>query len=121
MHLKFIARIEVKPLGETSDFFHPLALSKGTGKIELSSKSDDSGLYWTTKVTATLLHDDAMLHEPCIVRVRLTDGYYIVGTTDIPARPEVKEGVLTEFTLDYKSKTKPAMVAKVLFIAPDCE
>ncbi len=99
-------------------------MSKGTGKIEMSSKSDDNGHYWVTtagKVTATLLQDEELLHEPCIVRVRLRDCYYIIGTEDIPARPVVKEGVLTELTLEYRSKSKPVSVPQVLSTTPDCE
>ena len=115
-HLKFVISIGISPLIPKLMplSFRELDFSKGTGQIELSSKTDESGHYWITKVTATLLHDDVLLHEPCIVRVELRDCHYIIGTEDIPARPTVKEGVLTDFTLEYKSKSKPEAVLNVL-------
>jgi hypothetical protein len=107
MLLKFIVSIGVKPHNDTTDSFHELALSKGTGRLGFSSKTDDNGHYWITKVTATLLHDDELLHEPCIMRVELMDCYYIIGTADIPVFPAVNEEVLTGLTVEHKSKWKP--------------
>ncbi len=118
---KFIAKIAVKSAADSSDYFHELPLSKGSGLIEMSSTNDENGELWTTKVTAKLLRDAAALHEPCIVCVRLLDCFYIIGTEDVPTSPTVKEGVLTDFTLEYKSKTKPVAIKKVLLISPDGE
>ncbi len=110
MHLKFITGIGVKPLDGPANYFHELPLSKGTGKIEFSSKNDESGHYWITRLTATLLRDDETLHEPCIVRADLMDCHYVIGTVDLPVFPDVKEGVLTELTIEHKTKTKPVAI-----------
>jgi hypothetical protein len=79
------------------------------------------GLYWNTKVSAKLLNDVPLLHDPCIIKVRLRDSFYIIGTEDMPARPLIKEGDLLEFTVEYKTKSHPKATKKVLSIAPDCE
>lgn len=122
MQQKFIARIGVKAWDDPSDFFQELPLSKGNPRsLEISSKEDDKGLLWTTKLTATLLHDVLLLHQPCIIKVRLRDRYYILGTTDLPTRPTIKEGDLCEITLEYKTRKHPEAIKKVLSIAPDCE
>jgi hypothetical protein len=110
MLLKFIVGIWAKPHADPSNNFRELAMSKGTGEIEFSSKTDDNGHYWITRITATLLHDEDILHEPCIVRVDLMDCHYMIGTADLPVFPVVKEGVLTDMTIEYKSKTKPVAI-----------
>ncbi len=122
MKQKFISRIGVKAWNDPSDFFMELPLSKVSPRsIEISSKEDNNGRYWTTKVSATLLGDVILLHEPCIIKVRLTTGYYILGTEDLPCHPTVKEDELCEFSLEYKTKYRPCPVKKVLSIAPDCD
>ncbi|MEG2063513.1 MAG: hypothetical protein RRY23_00080 [Alistipes sp.] len=122
MSQKFIALIGVKAWNNTSEFFQELPLSKKSPRsIEITSKEDDNGLYWNTKVSAKLINDVPLLHEPCIIKVRLRDCYYILGTEDMPARPLVKEDDLLDFTLEYKTKTRPTATKKVLSIAPDCE
>ncbi len=122
MKQKFIARIGVKAWNDPSEFFMELPLSKVNPRsIEITPKEDDNGRYWTTKVSATLLGDVILLHEPCIIKVRLMTGYYILGTEEMPCRPLVKENELCEFTLEYKTKNPPQLVKKVLSIAPDCD
>lgn len=122
MKQKFISRIGVKAWNDPSEFFMELPLSKTNPRsIEIIPKEDDNGKYWTTKVSATLLGDVMLLHEPCIIKVRLTTGYYILGTEEMPCRPLVKESDLCEFTLEYKTKTPPQPIKKVLSIAPDCD
>lgn len=122
MRQKFIARIGVKAWNDTTGFFQELPLSKtNTRTIEITSKEDDNGLFWNTKVTAKLLNDVPLLHDPCIIKVRLRDRYYILGTEDMPARPLIKEDDLLDFTLEYKTKAYPKATKKVLSIAPDCE
>lgn len=122
MYQKFIARIEVKAWNDTTDFFQELPLSKGHSRsIEIISKEDDNGLFWTVKVTATLRNDIILLHNPCIMKVRLLDRFYIIGTPECPAHVTVKEDVLTELTLEYKTKSKPKANKKVLSIAPECD
>lgn len=122
MQHKFIARIGVKAWNDPSEFFQELPLSKTNSRsIEISSKEDDNGLLWTTKVSAKLKSDVFLLHQPCIIMVRLRDCYYILGTTDIPARPTIKEGDLVDFSLEYQTKLRPQAIKKVLSIAPDCE
>lgn len=122
MPQKFIARIGVKAWNDPSEFFQELPISKtGPRTIEISSKEDDSGLYWNTKVTVKLLNDVPLLHDPCIIMVRLRDCYYIIGTKDMPARPLIKEGDLLDLTLEHKTKSYPKATKKVLSIAPNCE
>lgn len=122
MRQKFISRIGVKAWNDPTETYRELPLSKANPRsIEITSKEDDNGKYWTTKVTATLLGDVVLLHEPCIVKVRLTTGFYILGTEDMPCRPLVKEGDLCEFTLELKTKTPPKLIKKVLSIAPYCD
>lgn len=122
MRQKFISRIGVKAWNDPTETYQELPLSKANPRsIEITSKEDDNGKYWTTKVTATLLGDVVLLHEPCIVKVRLTTGFYILGTEDMPCRPLVKEGDLCEFTLVLKTKTPPKLIKKVLSIAPYCD
>lgn len=122
MKQKFISQIRVKAWNDPSETYQELPLSKTSPRsIEIASKEDDNGKYWTTKVTATLLGDVVLLHDPCIVKVRLTTGYYILGTEDMPCRPLMKESELCEFTLELKTKTPPRFIKKVLSIAPDCD
>ena len=122
MPQKFIARIGVKAWNDTSGFFQELPLSKTSPRtIDITSKEDNNGLYWNTKVSAKLLNDVPLLHDPCIIKVRLRDSFYIIGTEDMPARPLIKEGDLLEFTVEYKTKSHPKATKKVLSIAPDCE
>lgn len=122
MKQKFIARIGAKAWNDPSNFFRDLPLSKVSPRsIKITPKEDDNGTYWTTKVTATLLSNVELLHQPCIIKIRLTTGYYILGTKDLPCRPLVKEGELCEFTLEYKTKNPPRPIKKVLSIAPGCE
>ncbi len=121
MRQKLILRLGVKAWNDTSGFFQELPLSKTSPRtIDITSKEDDSGLYWNTKVSARLLNDVPLLHDPCIIKVRLRDSYYILGTEELPARPLVKEGDLLDFTLEYKSKSRPQAIKKVLSIAPGC-
>lgn len=122
MPQKFIARIGVKAWNDASEFFQELPLSKTSPRtIEIISKEDDNGLYWITKVSVKLLNDVPLLHDPCIIKVRLRDRFYILGSADMPARPLIKEDDLLEFTLEYKTKAHPKAIKKVLSIAPDCE
>lgn len=121
MPRKTIVRLGVKAASDTDAFYQELPLSPGSAAIEISSKKESAGLLWTTKITAKLVRDVILLHEPCIFKVRTTDAYYIIGTADLPAQPTIKEEHLAAITLEYKSKTKPAEHKKVLFIAPDME
>ncbi|WP_418413693.1 hypothetical protein [Alistipes sp.] len=121
MRQKLILRLGVKAWNDTSGFFQELPLSKTSPRtIDITSKEDDNGLYWNTKLSAKLLNDVPLLHDPCIIKVRLRDSYYILGTEELPARPLVKEGDLLDFTLEYKSKSRPQAIKKVLSIAPGC-
>lgn len=122
MQQKLIARIGVKAHRDPSDFFQELPLSTANNRtIEISSKTDTNGTVWTTKISATLKHDVMLLHEPCIIKVRCLDRYYILGTEELPCRPTVKEGDLVDLTVEYKTKERPKPVKKVLSIAPDCD
>lgn len=118
--MKFIAKIGFKPYNDKEDIFIELPISKGSGEIKFELKSDANGSYWTTKVTAKLLREVAPIYEPCIIKVRLTDSYYILGTEDIPVVPTIKEEDLIELSIEYKSKIKPEAIKKVLSIAPEC-
>lgn len=121
MQQKFIARLEAKAHDDPSDFFHELPLSKVNKRtIEISSKKDANGTLWTTKVTASLRHDVDLLHNPCILCVRCDDRFYILGTTDLPCQPTIKEGDLVDLTVEIKTKCRPKAIRKVLSIAPDC-
>ncbi len=100
---------------DTDDLFQELSISGGSATIEISSKDDSSGRYWITKVTAKLVCSNILLTEPCVVLVRLRDGQYIIGTDDIPAKPTIKEGVITEMELEYRSVTMPIPIKKVLY------
>lgn len=111
----------IKAASDTEDLFQELPLSPGSAAIEISSKKEAAGLLWTTKITAKLVRDVILLHEPCIIHVRTTDGYYIIGTPDLPAQPTSKEEHLVALTLEYKSKIKPVEQKKVLFVAPGLE
>lgn len=122
MYQKFIARIEVKAWDDPSEFFRELPLSAASNRsIEISSKEEDNGLIWTIKVTAKLKDDVPLLHDPCIIKVRLRDRYYIIGTRDVPARPTIKEGELLDLSVEYRTKTYPPAIKKVLSIDPDCD
>lgn len=122
MYQKFIARIGVKAWDDPSEFFQELPLSAANKRsIEISSKEEDSGLGWTVKITAKLRADVILLHAPCIIKVRLRDCYYLIGTPDLPAHPTTKEGELIDLTVEYKTKTYPAAIKKVLSYNPDCE
>lgn len=122
MQPKLIARIGVKAWNDTSEFFQELPLSKTNPRtIEITSKQTTDGMLWTTKVTAMLTDEAILLHEPCIIKIRLKDVYFILGTRDRPILPTIKEGDLIELTAEYKSKEPPLKVKKVLSIAPGCE
>lgn len=121
MPLKVIARLGIKASSDPGEVFKNLLLSPGSASFEMSDKIEASGRVWTSKLTAKLVHDDDLLREPCIFRIRTTDAFFIIGTPDLPAVPIIKEEHLVTLTLEYKSKTKPAEYKKVLSIAPDCE
>ncbi len=121
MQQKFIAGLGIKAHNDRSEFFHELPLSTVNKRsIEISSKRDANGTLWTTKVTASLRHDVALLHKPCIIGVRCRDRFYILGTEDLPCHPTVKEGDLVGLTIELKTKYPPKPINKVLSIAPDC-
>lgn len=122
MHPKFIARIGVKAHNDSSKSFQELPLSKTNPRtIEISSKQDDNGLLWTTRVTASLRSDHDLLHEPCIMQVRCLDGFYILGSEDIPCRPTIKESDLVELSFEIQTKTRPQPIKKVLSYRTDYE
>lgn len=121
MPRKNIVRLDVKLAAAPGESFRELPLSPGSASIAISSKKEVPGLLWTTTITAKLIKDDPRLSLPCIIRVRTADAYYIIGTSDIPAFPTVKEEHLAAVTVEYKSKYKPRAYKKVLSIAPDCE
>ncbi len=118
--MKFIAKIGFKPYNDQEDLFIELPMSKGSGEIQFELKRDTTGSYWITKLTAKLLRNVAPIHGPCIIKVRLTDSYYILGTEDIPVVVTIKEEDLIELSIEYKSKERPEAIKKVLSIAPDC-
>lgn len=121
MPRKTIVRLGVKAASDTGDIFQELPLTPGSAAIEISSKKETDGLLWTTKITAKLVRDVILLHEPCIFQVRTTDAFYIIGSSDLPVQPTIKEEHLIAINLEYKSKTKPAERKKVLSIAPDMD
>ncbi|WP_304953044.1 hypothetical protein [uncultured Alistipes sp.] len=122
MRPKFIARLGVKAYNDSSNFFQELLLSKSNPRtIEISSKPDDNGLLWTTKVTATLRSDHDLLHGPCIIEVRCMDCFYILGTEDIPCRPTIKEQDLVELSIEIQTKNRPTPTKKVLSYSTDSE
>lgn len=118
MPRKIIVRLGIKAASDMDVHFQELPLTPGSAAIEISSKKDSAGLLWTTKITAKLVRDVILLHEPCIIYVRTTDAYYIIGTPELPAQPTIKEEHLVAITLEYKSKTKPVEHKKVLSTAP---
>lgn len=119
---KLIARIGVKPWDDPSELYLTLPLSEANPReLEVSPKDDAHGRYWISKLTATLTGDIPMLHEPCILKIRFTDGYCLLGTADLPCRPIVKEGVLYDLSLEYKSRSRPAFVEKVLYYGSACD
>ncbi len=122
MRPKFIARLEVKAYNDSADSFQELPLSKTNPRtIAISSKSDDNGLLWTTKVTASLRSDHDLLHEPCIMKVRCLDSFYILGSEDLPCRPTIKESDLVELSVEIQTKNQPQPIKKVLSYRGDCE
>lgn len=118
MPRKTIVRLGVKAASDTDNLYQYLPLSPGSAAIEISSKKGTDGLLWTTKITAKLVRDVILLHKPCIFQVRTTDAFYIIGSSDLPVTPTIKEEHLVAINLEYKSKTKPAEQKKVLSTAP---
>lgn len=108
MPLKVIIGLKVKSASEAKAMFKQLALTPGSASFEISDKKEVGGLVWTTKLSAKLVHDDDLLHEPCILKVQTPAGGFIIGTPDLPAQPTVKKEHLVTLALEYKSKTEPA-------------
>lgn len=107
MPLKVIIGLKVKSASDTGSIFKNLRLTPGSGSFEFSDKRENSGVVWTAKVSAKLIHDDDLLHGPCILQIQTPAGHYIIGTPDLPAFPAIKEEHLVAISLEYKSKSKP--------------
>lgn len=107
MPLKPIIDLQVKSAADSDSIFKSLSLTPGSASYEISDKKEVAGRVWTTKVTAKLVHDEELLHEPCILKIQIPGCYITIGTPDLPAQPTVKKEHLVALSLEYKSKTAP--------------
>ena len=121
MRPKFIARLGVKAYNDSSKSFQELLLSKSNPRtIEISSKPDDNGLLWTTKVTATLRSDHDLLHGLVSSKSDVWTAFISSARKTFLVVRRLKNKTWSNYPLKFKPKP-PYTHQKVLSYSVDCE